>query len=190
MISNSDSPTEFEFIVSQDIQLDLILEQINDWSEGIDDFVEEEYFKTRWLQILEADNDDVILHLFFEDNQEYLYSLDGDILFRGFWKTLNENNSLIIDRVVNQQVTKSELFDLAYLSPDFFILKKHGDQKKKGKAKYLFLGREDLVENLEHDEILTFLRNEGGNSFSWNTIFMIGILVILLAVVLKYIGLL
>ncbi len=190
MASNSDSPIEFEFIISQDIQLDLILEQIYDWSEDIDEFVENEYYKTRWLQVLEADNDDVILHLFFEENQEYLYSLDGDILFRGVWKTLNENNALIVDRVVNNQVTKSELFDLAYLSPDFFILKKHGDQRKKGKAKYLFLGREELVENLEHDEILTLLRNEGKSFFPWSSIFMIAGAGILIILALKYIGLL
>jgi len=190
MTSNNDSPIEFEFIINQDIQLDLILEQIYDWSEDIEDFVEDEHFKTRWLQVLESDNDDTILHLFFKEQQEYLYSLDGDILFRGEWKTLKENNSLIIDRLVNNQVTKSELFDLAFLSEDFLILKKHGDQRKKGKAKYLFLGREELVEDLEHDEILTLLRNEGGSNFPWNTILVIGFVLILLIIALKYMGLL
>jgi len=190
MDANTDSQNEFEFIISQDVQLDLILEQISDWSEEIEEFEENEYFKTRWIQVLEEDIDDTILHLFFKENNEYLYSLDGDILFRGEWKILNENNSLIIDRLVNNQVTKSELFDLAYLSEDFFILKKHGDQRKKGKAKYLFLGREDLVENLEHDEILMLLRKEAGGTFPWNNIFIFGFLAVVLLFLLKYIGLL
>ncbi len=183
--SEHSSAFEFEFNVDQDLQLDLILEQIAPLSEDIDEFIEQEYYKTRWLQLLEPDQQSSILHIFFPDDNEYLYSLDGDILFRGSWKALDDNNSFIIDRITNNQVTKSEFFDLAYLSEDFFILKKHGDQSKKGKAKYLFLVSEEIVEDHTHEEILSMLRKEG-YSFPWHNVYFIAFVILAILLVFKY----
>ena len=186
MESNSSSPPfEFEFSVDQDLQLDLILERIAPYSDDIIDFKTSEYFTNRWLQVLGDDNDDAILHLFFKENQEYLYSLNGDILFRGNWRILEASDAFIIEKVENKQVTKSELFDLAWLSDDFFILKKHGDQSSKGKAKYLFMGREELIQGLSSEEILELLRQEGSNS-SVRTVYWIGFLVVLGIILAKY----
>lgn len=180
------SDFEFEFNVDQDLQLDLILEQLAPWSEDIFEFREKDYFKTRWLQVLEPDQASSILHLFFPEDNEYLYSLDGDILFRGTWQPLDDNNSFIINRVTNNQITKSELFDLAYLSEDFFILKKHGDQTKKGKPKYLFLASEEIVDGNNHDDIILLLRKEG-YEFPWNKVYLIAIAIVAIFVLLKFV---
>lgn len=163
-----------------DEYLDDILPQIKQWSEDIYEFEEKGYFKNRWLEIRDSDNAlETVLHLFREEG-EYLLSVDGDIIVRGRWQAIDESNSMIIDKLVNGSVAQSEFYDLAFLSNDFFILKKHGDQRRKGNKKYLMFGRESVVKNLEWREVVELLYNNvKGNPWFIFAMMIFGLLVAL-----------
>jgi hypothetical protein len=79
--------------------------------------------------------------------------IDGNIQ-KGGWRFMPENNSFILD-----YLGRSELYDLAYLDPNFFILKKHGDQVRKGQQKYFLLAREGYVRGLTWREVMDLLFN-------------------------------
>ncbi len=173
-------------IVVEDIQdtldeyLDDVLPQIRQWSEDIYEFEEKGYSSNRWLEIRDDDNAlEAVLHL-FRDEGEYLLSVDGDIIVRGRWQAIAESNSMIIDKLVNGNVAQSEFYDLAFLSNDFFILRKHGDQRRKGNKKYLMFGREDLIRNLEWREVVELLYNNvKGNPWFIFAMVIFGLLVAL-----------
>lgn len=149
---------------TMDEYLDNILPMLRPWSEDIYEFEEKNYFRNRWLEVRDTDDShEVILHLFRADN-EYLYSIDGDILFRGRWENLNDTNGFIIDKMSNGSIAQSELYDLAFLSRDFFILRKHGDQRRKGHKKYFVMGREAAVRNLEWRDVMELMFNNYRNN--------------------------
>ena len=120
---------------SIDQYLDLILPEMKAHSEDLRE--RDTYIDTRWLEISDKDDfHEKILHIFRDEN-EYLYSLDGNIT-TGVWNVLPKN-TLIIDQMEGEEKLKSELYDLAFLNKDFFVLKKHGDQQRIGKPKYKLL---------------------------------------------------
>ena len=136
---------------TMDAHLDDIIPNVKPWSEDLRE--EEFYLDTRWLEIRDTDDFlETVLHIFRPEN-EYLLSIDGNIS-KGIWRVLEKSNTLIIELGADGTVVKSELYDLAFLNKDFFILKKHGDQKRKGKRKYFVMGREAVVRNLEWREIM------------------------------------
>ncbi|MEL6635472.1 MAG: hypothetical protein AAFW73_14985 [Bacteroidota bacterium] len=142
-----------------DDYLDRILPLVRPWSEDIYEFEEKGYYRIRWLEVKDSDHShEALLHLFREGN-EYLFCIDGDILFRGRWEALNDTNGFILDKLVNNSVAQSELYDLAFLNRDFFILKKHGDQRRKGNRKYFVMARENIARNLEWRDAVEYLFN-------------------------------
>ncbi len=160
---------------NMDQYLDLIIPAVKPWSEDLRE--EEFYLDTRWLEI--RDNDDSlesILHIFRAED-EFLLSIDGNIS-KGVWRRLDKSNTLIIEHVIGESIVKSELFDLAFLNKDFFILKKHGDQTRKGKNKYFVLGREALVRNLEWREVMELLFNRYRTNSQFMTMATIIVLII------------
>ncbi len=133
-----------------DDYLDFIIPLVRPWGEDL--YETEFYLDTRWLEIRDNDSfHESVLHI-FRDKNEYLISTDGNIS-KGTWKFLKESNTLILDR------GNSELYDLAFMNKDFFILTKHGDQQRKGKKKYFVLGREGVVGGLEWRDIMELLFN-------------------------------
>lgn len=175
---SKESVTEEDIQDSLDDYLDEILPQIKQWSEDIYEFEEKGYFRNRWLEIRDSDNAlEAVLHLFREEG-EYLLSVDGDIIVRGRWQAINESNSMIIDKMVGGGVAQSEFYDLAFLNNDFFILKKHGDQRRKGNKKYLMFGREGMVRGLEWREVVELLfNNVSGNPWFIFSLVVLGLLV-------------
>ncbi len=167
---------------NMDDYLDNILPMLRPWSEDIYEFEEKNYFRSRWLEVQDSDHShEAILHLFREE-YEYLYSIDGDILFRGSWEPINDNNSFILNKLANGAIAQSELYDLAFLNKDFFILRKHGDQVRKGQKKYFVMAREGVVRNLEWREVMELLFN----NYRSNPDFMLYIVLalVLMAVVM------
>ena len=163
---------------TMDEYLDNILPKIRPWSEDIYEFEEKGYFRRRWLEIRDTDHShEALLHL-FREGKEYLYSIDGDILFRGKWEALNDTNGFIIDKLVNNSIAQSELYDLAFLNNDFFILKKHGDQVRKGNKKYFVMAREGVARNLEWRDVMELLFN----TYRSNPNFMLIIILFLIIV--------
>ncbi len=134
-----------------DDHLDYVLGQVYKWSEDL--YEEDFYVAKRWLEVREENNFyESVLHI-FNPNGEYMISIDGNIQ-KGAWRFLPENNTFI-----TEILGKNELYDLAFLNQDFFILMKHGDQHRKGQRKYFVMGREGVVAGLTWREVVEMLFN-------------------------------
>ena len=154
-----------------DAYLDFIIPQVKPWSEDLRE--EEFYLDTRWKELRDQDDfREAVLHIFREEG-EYLNSIDGNIT-KGIWKVLPKSNTLIIERTNDDTPVSSELYDLAFLNKDFFILKKHGHHSRK----YFCLAREATVRGLEWREAMELLYN----NFRSNGVFLVTVVVIALII--------
>lgn len=161
---------------SMDEYLDFILTKIHPMSEDLDET--EYWLDTRWLEIRDDLNfHETVLHIFREKG-EYLVSIDGNIS-KGTWKRL-EGNTLILEHG-----KKHELYDLAFLNDSFFVLKKHGDQARKGQAKYFVIGKEEEVQELEWRDSMELLFNVYRSNNSWLTVLAVVVAIIAIIVVLS-----
>lgn len=135
---------------SMDDYLDEILPLIRPWSE---DLYEEAFFlDTRWLEMRDDEHfNETILHI-FRAKSEYMIVREGDI-DSARWNTLPNSNTLLLEG------KRKEFFDLAFLNQDFLVLRKHGDQQKKGMRKYFVLGREAVVSRLEWRDMMELMFN-------------------------------
>ncbi len=154
-----------------DDYLDILIPMVRQFSEDLRE--DRFYLDKPWLEI----RDDVgfhkaVLHFFHEDG-EYLQSIDGDVS-SGSWRYLEKSNKLILDID-----GKTELYDLKFLDDHFFILDKHGDQQKLGKAKYFVMVIEPIGRNLEWREAMEYLFNKYKNTSNF---FIIVALVVLVTV--------
>ncbi len=128
---------------------------IRQWSE---DLSEQEFYVTEggkpWLQIQDRDNAyETVLH-FFNPGGEYLQVVEGNVS-RGKWRLLDNTNKMIIEQGQN----RSEMFELAFLSDTFFILRKHGGYAAGKKPNFLVLGHERVVARLEWRDYVELLFN-------------------------------
>lgn len=98
-----------------------------------------------WLEVRDEENfHNAVLHFFNEDG-EYLRSVDGNVI-KGRWRLLEGTNKIIIE-VGSDRGGVSELYELAYLDTYFFILRKHGGPP--GRKKYFAMGYEPYIQGLE-----------------------------------------
>lgn len=158
---------------SMDEYIDFILSKVRPMSEDLRET--EFWLNRRWMEI----RDDLsfhesVLHIFQEDGG-YLISVDGNIS-RGAWGNIEHPNTIILEHGA-----RHELYDLAFLNEDFFILKKHGDQKRKGNAKYFVMGKESSVRGLEWRDSLELMFNVYRNNSRWTTFLTVAM--ILLAII-------
>jgi len=134
----------------------VVLPRVRPWSEDL--YEKQYYLDTRWLEIRDAENfHESVLHIFQKDGK-YMISVDGNISF-GKYSILSKSNTMILDHG-----NRNELYDLKFLNDDFFILSKHGDQRRKGQRDYFVLGRENLVAGLEWREIMELLYSRYQNN--------------------------
>ncbi len=172
---------ELPVMDSLDEYLDLIIPLVRPWGEDL--YEEEYYLDTRWMEVRDDDSfHESVLHIFRAEN-EYLHSIDGNI-HKGIWRRLEKSNTLIIEQTAGNSIVKSELYDLAFLNQNFFILKKHGDQQRKGFKKYFVLGRENHIRGLEWKDIVELLFNRYRNNRQW--IFFVVFIIIIVAVVVFF----
>jgi hypothetical protein len=149
---------------TMDEYLDMIIPLVQPWGEDL--YEEEYYLDTRWLEVRDDDTfHESVLHIFREEG-EYLHSIDGNI-HKGEWRKLDNSNTFIIEQKAGDAVVKSELYDLAFLNKEFFILRKHGDQQRKGFSKYFVMGRESYINNLEWRDVMELLFNRYRNNSRW-----------------------
>ena len=155
---------------TMDDYLDAILERIRPHSETL---AEEDIFtETRWLEVRDEDTyRDAMLHI-FRANGEYLLAIDGNIL-KGGWRTLPGTGNFIIE-----MGGRNELYDLAFLQEDFFVLRKHGDQQRKGLRKYFMMAREEHIAGLEWRDSVELLFNVYRRSY--HTVFYLALGLVLL----------
>lgn len=150
---------ELPYAESMDGYLEQILPLVRPLGEDL--FEEEFYVNRPWLEM----RDDVHFHQavlhFFNEEGEYLRSVDGDVT-GGSWRYMAGANKLMI-----QHGKTAELYDLAFLDGQFFVLKKHGDQERQGRRKYTFFIFEPLGKRLEWRDamILLYRKSQSNNSF-------------------------
>lgn len=151
--------------------LDQIIPIVRPLSEDLRE--DEFYLNKSWMEI----RDDVrwhdkVLH-FFNDGGEYLRSTNGNV-DGGNWRYLDHSNKFILN--------SSELYELAFLDSQFFILKKHGEQKRFGKRKYFVMVYEPIGSRLEWRDAMELLFNKYRNNNNWLAIIMV-IVLLLIAIV-------
>lgn len=150
--------------------IEFIVPRVQAWSEDLHE--EKYYVGKRWKEIRDTDTyHETVLHLFMPGG-EYLVSIDGDIS-KGAWRYLKDTNTFIVD-----YGGKSALFDLTFLNDDFFILKKHGDQSRKGRAKYYVYGNERSVGGLTWKNAMEKLYNIYRNNSRFTLLlFIMGVVI-------------
>lgn len=140
--------TDLPVLPNMDAYIDYLLPEIKGWSE---DLYETEHYQggSPWLEFRDDENFNwVVLH-FFNPKSEYLISIDGNV-YTGTWRLL-ESNKLILDYPRSGTKVK-ELYDLAFLNSEFFILKKNGNQT--GKKKYFVMSREPFSKKMDWRELM------------------------------------
>ena len=126
-----------EKLETMDQYIDFIVPKIQQWSEDLKE--EKFYVGKRWKELRDSDTyHETVLNIFMPGNV-YLVSVDGDIT-RGIWQYMADTNAFIFE-----YANKSELYDLVFLNTDFLILKKSGDQVRKGKAQYRVYADEAMM---------------------------------------------
>ncbi|MBV6654801.1 MAG: hypothetical protein KI786_13635 [Mameliella sp.] len=164
---------------NMDDSLRAILKVVRPLSEDLRE--EQFYLNKPWLEFRDDENfHDAILH-FFNDEGEYLQSVNGDVEV-GEWRYMSSSNKLMVN--IGDY---TELYDLAFLDPEFFILSKHGDNRKLGRPEYLVLLNERVGRRLVWREALEKLFNKYRNNNSYLiTITLIVLALIALVVLLSY----
>ncbi len=125
--------------------LDYIVPYLSHWGE---DLIETGNYVADggkpWLEFRDHVNfQETVVH-FFNPDGEYLRSTNGNVV-KGRWRLLEDTNKMIIDIGGGKDKGGglSELYELIYLDSTFFILQKHGDDKK-----YLAMGYEPSVRGM------------------------------------------
>lgn len=172
---------ELPYLDNLDDYLDTILPEMQQWGE---DLIEQEYFVQYggkpWLEVTDDEHAlEDVLH-FFNDDGEYLRSIDGNV-FKGSWRLLPNTNKIVIEQ--GSGTTKTEMYDLAYLDDYFFILQKRGDQPRKGNAKYLAMGYEPAVSGLEWRDYVEALFNNYRNRSKTYRIVIWGIVLVAILII-------
>lgn len=143
-----------------------------------EDLREEEFYLNKpWLEIRDSETfHHKILH-FFNDGGEYLQSVNGDVS-EGSWRYMESSNKFMIS------MGGTELYELAFLDSEFFILSKHGDNKNLGRRQYFVMLFEPVGRNLEWREAMEKLFNKYRNTNSFYITLTLVILVLVIIILL------
>ncbi len=133
--------------------LNAVLPKVRPWSE---DLKEEKFYTSRpWMEIRDDDSFHALVLHFFNAEGEYIKSIDGEG-HAGSWR--HQNNKLFITLGDDM-----EIFDLAFLDGEFFIL------RKSGKGTYFFMmieGRGRAYKDRWRDAVeLLFKKSQSNVSF-------------------------
>ncbi len=123
-------------------------------------------------------NEDILY--IFKDDGTLLISVDGNVS-EGHWESIDNKKSLLIK--TGGKAPKMELYDLAFLSDEFMILKKHGNQKRIGKKKYLLLGLEGPNSKLEWYEVMEKIFDLYQKNWVFSLLIMAGIFLFLIIII-------
>lgn len=154
---------------TMDDYLDQLLPSVKSIGEDLRE--DQFYLNKPWLEFRDDEKfHDTILH-FYNEGGEYLKSVNGDVS-NGSWRYLERSNKMMIE---------DELYDLSYLDSEFFILSKHGDQKRLKKRKYFVMVFEPVGRKLEWRNVVEKLygKYRNSNNFYYFLAFMVVLIVIL-----------
>lgn len=153
--------------------LDKVLPAIRQHSQDLSEM--DYYLGRNWMELRDdEDFHEMVLHL-FEPEGEYVCSTDGDIEC-GEWRHMNGKF------VYGPSSCDAEVFDLAFLDEDFFIIQKHGNFRKFPRKYRVFI-REALYHRLEWNEAIEYLFDKYRNSSGF-MITIVVLLVLIIAIVL------
>lgn len=163
---------------SLDGYLDKIIPVVRPWSE---DLREQQFYVGRhWIEVRDDEKfHELVLHI-FNEGDEYLKSIDGDIE-AGSWRVLG-------NKLVFGIGGAEEVFELAFMDPEFFILKKHSSPKKIAlmEQRYFVLVNEPIARKLEWRDIVELLFNKyRDNSSSYIYISIAVVLLVVLILILS-----
>ena len=160
-----------------DRYLDAIIPDVRPWGEDL--YEEHFYIGKPWLEIRDDENFHTSVLHFFNEGGEYLKSVDGDIS-SGSWRYMDGSNKFLI----GEGGRDGELYDLAFLDNQFFILNKHGDQERMGQRKYFVMVVEKVGKRLEWRDAMELLFTKYRNN---NSFFMIIVAIILVIMAIFFI---
>ena len=167
---------ELPIVKTMDDYLDNILPLIRPWSEDL--YEEDYYMNVRFLEVRDDEHFHETILYIFQPKGDLMVVRDGDIS-GARWRTLPNSNTMILEAS-----NRKELYDLAFMNADFFILRKHGDQARKGMRKYFVLGRESLVRNLEWRDMMELMFNLYRSNSS--VIVYVAVLVVIVAAIILF----
>lgn len=163
---------------SLDTYLDKLLKEARAHSE---DLREAKFYVARpWVEVRDDETfHDTILH-YFNPNNEYIKTTNGNSK-TGVWRIIEGSNKLMI---YEKKDGDAEMFELAFLDDQFFILTKHGDQKRIGGRKYFMMLFEPVAKKYVWREAIELLytKYQSSNSFY----FIIAIIFILLILIVYF----
>jgi hypothetical protein len=136
LLDRLSSTLELEMPVCDSIDeyVDKITPYVKKYSEGLK---EDLFADKRMVEVRDTDTyHESVLHV-FKTGGEYLVVVDGNIT-KGSW-------SFMLGGMNITYGGKNEFYECAFLNEDFFVLKKHGDQVRKGNPKYSFYAVESSV---------------------------------------------
>jgi hypothetical protein len=159
-----------------DDYLNVIIPKVYSYGE---DLREKEFYMGKpWLEVRDSEHFHHVIVHFFNEGGEYLRSVDGNVSV-GQWRHLTPANKFLI----SGRSSEPELFDLAFLDGEFFILRKHGGQYGRGESRYFFMIHEAVGKRLEWRDAIEKLYKKTQNFTSMYTILAIIILLIIAIVI-------
>lgn len=168
---------ELPYADTLDDYLDQVIPIVRPWGEDL--WEDHFYVDKPWLEF----RDDIHFHKavlhFFNEGGEYLRSVDGNVSSGG-WRYLEGANKILIEHGGG-----AELFDLAFMDGQFFILDKHGDQRKLGQRKYFVMVWEPAGKHLEWRDVVELLFNKYRSNNNYYVTLAV-IVVLIIAVIVIY----
>lgn len=167
---------------SMDAMLDKIIPAIRPWSEDLREM--NNYVGRHWIELRDDETfHELVLHVFNPEG-EYLKSSDGELTL-GRWRFLL--NKLVFgprvavtddDTDVDEGV--GEVFELAFLDKEFFILRRYGNPRK-FERRYFVLVFEPIARKVEWREAMELLYNKyrNNNSFYITMTFIVLLIVVI-----------
>jgi hypothetical protein len=151
-----------------------ILPKVRPWSEDLRE--QKFYLGKSWMEFRDDVNfHKTVLH-FFQPDGEYIRSEDGEIS-SGKWRFLAESNKFLITE--DDKDHDGELYDLAFLDDDFFILRKHGNQRKLGKRTFFLMLHEPLAKRTNWHEAMEILYDKANRSVGFYVLLFVAFLLVI-----------
>ncbi len=170
---------------SMDEMLDKIIPMVRPWSEDLRELGN--YLGRHWIELRDDETfHELVLHI-FNDEGEYLKSTDGELTL-GRWRFMVNKLAFgprvsVSDDDTDVEEGAGQVFELAFLDKEFFILRRYGNPRK-FERRYFVLVIEPIARKVEWREAMDYLYNKYRNNNSFYITMSVIVLLIILIVML------